>query len=72
MKQLQQHIPKLGSTIEEIKKIYVESRTQLETLPTIHIIDYRLVDFLRAKGYALPFRGISVQQQIQNWWIKLI
>lgn len=29
-------------------------------------------DFLRSKGYALPFRGISVEEQIANGWVKLI
>lgn len=28
-------------------------------------------DFLRSKGYALPFMGISVEQQIEWGWIKL-
>jgi hypothetical protein len=29
------------------------------------------VDFLRSKGYALPYMGISVEQQIEWGWVKL-
>lgn len=30
-----------------------------------------IVDFLRSKGYALPWNGISVEEQIEFGWIKL-
>ena len=29
------------------------------------------ISFLRSKGYALPYMGISVEQQIEWGWIKL-
>jgi len=29
------------------------------------------VDFLRYKGYALPWMGISVEEQVSRGWIKL-
>lgn len=29
------------------------------------------VDFLRSKGYAVPYMGISVEEQIQYGWIKI-
>jgi len=28
-------------------------------------------DYLRSKGYALPFMGLSVEQQIEYGWVKL-
>ncbi len=28
-------------------------------------------DFLRSKGYALPFMGLSVEKQVEYGWIKL-
>lgn len=31
-----------------------------------------ITDFLRSKGYALPFQGISVEEQVQAGWVKLI
>lgn len=30
-----------------------------------------ITDYLRSKGYALPWNGISVQQQIEYGWVKL-
>ena len=30
-----------------------------------------LISFLRLKGFALPFHGLSVEQQIDYGWIKL-
>lgn len=29
------------------------------------------IDYLRSKGYALPWMGISVEKQIEYGWIKL-
>ena len=29
------------------------------------------IDFLRSKGYALPWMGISVEEQIEFGWVKL-
>lgn len=31
-----------------------------------------VIDYLRSKGYALPWMGISVEKQIDFGWIKLI
>lgn len=28
-------------------------------------------DFLRSKGYALPYRSISVEEMVENKWIKI-
>jgi hypothetical protein len=30
-----------------------------------------IVDYLRSKGYALPFLGLSVESQISYGWVKL-
>lgn len=30
-----------------------------------------MIDYLRSKGYALPYLGISVQEQIDKGWIRL-
>jgi len=29
------------------------------------------VDYLRSKGYALPYMGLSVEKQVEYGWIKL-
>lgn len=31
----------------------------------------KVADYLRSKGYALPYMGISVEDQIKYGWIKL-
>lgn len=31
----------------------------------------RLFDYLRSKGYALPYNGLSVEELINRGWIKL-
>jgi len=54
--------------VEEI----IEFRNDIvEVLEEIH---YPLVvsDFLRSRGYALPYLGISIEEQIEAGWIKLI
>lgn len=36
------------------------------------VIKYReLADFLRSRGYALPWMGLSVEEMIEVGWIKL-
>jgi hypothetical protein len=34
-------------------------------------ISWQVADYLRSKGYALPYLGISVEEQIELGWIKL-
>jgi hypothetical protein len=29
------------------------------------------IDYLRSKGYSVPWMGISVEEQVQRGWIKL-
>lgn len=33
--------------------------------------NWRTVDYLRSKGYALPWMGLSVEQQIEYGWVTL-
>jgi len=35
-------------------------------------MNYETVDYLRSKGYALPFMGLSVEEMVQAGWIKLV
>lgn len=32
---------------------------------------FSLIDYLRSKGYALPYNGLSVENQISYGWVKL-
>lgn len=34
--------------------------------------DIHMSDYLRSKGYALPWMGLSIEKQIEFGWIKLI
>lgn len=34
--------------------------------------DLYITDYLRSKGYALPWMGLSVDQMVEAGWIKLI
>jgi len=33
---------------------------------------FQLCDYLRSKGYALPWMGLSVEEMVEAGWIKLI
>lgn len=50
-------------------KMLVADWTTFSEMPTIKILE--CYDHLRSKGYALPFMGISVEDQIKFGWIKL-
>lgn len=49
-------------------KAFIESFITHRLSPQCYIIS---ADFLRSKGYALPWNGITVEQQIEFGWIKL-
>jgi len=34
-------------------------------------LPFQVVDYLRSKGYALPWMGLYVEQQIDYGWVKL-
>lgn len=45
-----------------------------------HILDWEtslkgqldVTDFIRSRGYALPYMGIPIEQQIEYGWVKLV
>lgn len=37
----------------------------------VHLIDLEQCDYLRSKGYALPYMGLSVETLVEYGWIKL-
>jgi len=49
----------------------VTAKVFLELYPIGDSIELDAVDYLRSKGYALPFMGISVEQMVEWGWIKL-
>lgn len=43
-----------------------------EMMPGIELNEHiKVVDYLRSKGYALPWMGLSVEKQIEYGWIKI-
>jgi hypothetical protein len=49
--------------------IYADDGRELEDEPAVNIL--HSYDFLRSKGYALPYLGISITEQIEFGWVKL-
>ncbi|KPE51012.1 hypothetical protein [Chryseobacterium indologenes] len=47
------------------RKIFLATNTNL------YIYQINSADFLRSKGYALPWMGLSVEKLIEYGWIKL-
>jgi len=37
----------------------------------VHLENVRISDYLRSKGYALPYMDLSVEQMVEFGWIKL-
>jgi hypothetical protein len=49
-------------------KVNIGKINQTEKKPVPYIA---IVDYLRSKGYALPWMGLSVEEMVQAGWIKL-
>lgn len=56
-------------TIDGIDFQYRDTRGEYKScyLPS----QWHVTDFLRSRGYALPYMGISVEEQVSRGWIKL-
>lgn len=40
--------------------------------PTMNITECSsVIDYMRSKGYGVPFNGVSIEQQLEYGWIKL-
>jgi len=55
-----------STTIQAVKESLLEVFKLDNFNMPIHTIDY-----LRSKGFAIPFNGLSVEKQIEYGWIKL-
>lgn len=40
-----------------------------DSKPTLRVLD--IIDYLRSKGYALPWMDLSVEKQIEYGWVKI-
>lgn len=68
------------TTLDEMSAYYKDDFSHLLLRPLLvddgcaGMYIYRvphLLDYLRSKGFALPFMGISVEEMVQAGWIKL-
>ena len=48
-----------------------DAKEHLNTFMPIGVLSIEMTDYLRSKGYALPFNGASVETLINYGWIKL-
>lgn len=57
--------------IREGKLIAIEGRDS--TCDEIGLKEFTAIsDYLRSKGYALPYMGLSVEEQVSRGWVKLV
>lgn len=59
------HIETMFSVLSNEKAIF-EIRLSVEN--SVHHLKY---DYLRSKGYALPYNGLSVSEQVERGWVVL-
>lgn len=57
------------SLISYINYLFLEKKDIKSVILTVAFI--HAVDYLRSKGYALPYMGLSVEKQVEYGWIKL-
>lgn len=59
--------------IEQLKSFFYEFFIEQNTYDYPNPYNtLRVYDYLRSKGYALPYLGLSVALQLQYGWIKII
>lgn len=69
--------PLSSITDEEHKEILenpiynTEKSVQKNKIGNYYTSDIAITDYLRSKGYALPFMGISVKKLVEFGWIKI-
>lgn len=57
---------------EDLELVGFASRKGLAACVATLGLEGMWIDYLRSKGYALPFMGIPVEEQIELGWIKII
>lgn len=38
----------------------------------LHLLPANVMDYLRSKGYALPFRDYTLEEMVEYFWIKIV
>lgn len=60
----------IGSTAMREPKEYLLNGSLMNQFGTFQLMA-PVVDYLRSKGYALPWMGLSVEQLVEYGWIRL-
>ena len=55
-----------------LERNYESSNQFLEDYKSIGFLEQSEVDFLRSKGYAVPFMGYSVDDLVKIGWVQLV
>lgn len=68
----QLHLKPLSSITEEDAIAAGISKAKLSRYKMFpYLLSPFMIDYLRSKGYALPYLGLSVEEMIEAGWIKL-
>ena len=54
-----------------LERNYESANQFLEDYKSIGFLEQSEVDFLRSKGYAVPFMGYSVDELVKTGWVQL-
>ena len=55
-----------------LERNYESANQFLEDYKSIGFLEQSEVDFLRSKGYAVPFMGYSVEDLVSFGWVRLV
>lgn len=55
-----------------LERNYESANQFLEDYKSIGFLEQSEVDFLRSKGYAVPFMGYSVDELVKIGWVQLV
>ncbi|WP_443945560.1 hypothetical protein ACJVDH_00180 [Pedobacter sp. AW1-32] len=63
------HLQMVSAPRENV--LFCFTNTVKPLLEKLDIMQARITDYLRSKGYALSYMGLSVEKQIEYGWVKL-
>jgi len=70
-----EHAIEVAKMIEKIESLSFDKEKRIRYVKNnilfIVLRNTRVADYMRKNGYALPYDGISVEEQIELGWVKL-
>ena len=64
-------IAKTITNVDDNSPVLINSNEVKKDIEVLAFASYETVDYLRSKGYALPFMTLSVEKLIEYGWVKL-